>query len=166
MTFPTSAPSPSGGRVRLYLAILLVFGGLCVYGALGVWLGVAQAVDGPRVPGTVRDVQCNGRHSACGGIFTSGDGQTRSLHVTVSGTRRSASQPQPATLVRKIDNGLNGAIQSNDTAYLHGVNIDIVGSIVIGVLLSLLGLAIVVPFLLIGLLLALGKRPRGRGLPR
>ena len=134
------------------------FGALFLYGGIQIWVGVHQAVAGPRLPGVVRDINCPGGHSACGGTFTSDDATVRARHVVVEGVTTSQASAR-ATFVPKVDTGaVVDSIQSDDTAYVGGVTLSVVGISVIGVILTGLGLVLCLPLLFV-LLAVLGGRP-------
>lgn len=122
------------------VVILLVFGGLLLYGAITTWLGVAQALGGARTHGHVQSVTCYYARGgpSCGGRFVSEDGRIDE-HVRVQGSR-SRSGPVAAVLVRKTDTAGVITIQSQDTAYVGAVTVSVVGGIVLGIFLTLLGL--------------------------
>ena len=146
-------------RTKLALAFGLLLGIGFLYGAVGSWIGVAQAEGATRTPGVVRDVQCGYRNS-CTGLFTSANGSIRSYRVAVSGARVQVAGQQ-AEYVPRIGNGLDGAIQSDDTAYVGSVTLSIVPDVLIAVVLTVLGLLFTLPYVVIGVLF-LGRNRRQR----
>ena len=143
-------------KTKIVLAVGLLFGLACLYGAVGSWVGVAQAEGATRTPGVVGDLQCGVRGGSCTGLFVSDDGSVRAHRVRVSGSRD--PRQQRAVFVPRIGNGLDGAIQSVDTAYVGSVTLSIVPSVLIAVVLSVLGAAVTLPYVLIGVLTVGGRR--------
>jgi hypothetical protein len=145
-------------KTKIVLAAGLLFGLACLYGAVGSWVGVAQAEDATRTPGVVRELQC-GYRGSCTGLFTSDDGSLRAHRVRVSGSREAGEHR--AVFVPRIGNGLDGAIQSVDTAYVGSVTLNIAPDVLIAVVLSVLGALFTLPYVLIGVLVLGGRRRRG-----
>lgn len=127
----------------LLLVAAMALGLAFTYAAAQTWRGVHQSLTADRVAGTVTGLDCgrdSGGARSCHGSFDADDGSLTDMRVRIEG---GANDGDSGEFVAGIDTGLIvGGVQSVDSFYVDGVSgqVNTVGPVALGVLLSVLAL--------------------------